>query len=50
MDSLKARKDFIMSIVIDSSVIPYLIYIFAGVFLIFVILMVYTGRRDGHII
>jgi len=41
-----------MNITVDSSVIPYLFYIGMGVFLIFVLLMVYTGKKyhGGHLI
>lgn len=50
MDVVTDRKDFVMNFVLDSSVIPYLFYIGVGVFSLVVLFLVYTGRREGHII
>ncbi len=40
-----------MNLGLDASATPYLLfYTFVVVSAIFVILMVYTGRREGHLI
>lgn len=44
-------KNLIMNFNLTSSSIPYLLFYTFGVLAaIFVILMVYTGRREGHLI
>ena len=50
MVSVTPRKDFIMNVVIDTKVIPYLFYLGVGVLALVVLLLVYTGRKDGKVI
>lgn len=44
-------KNLIMNLNLTSASVPYLLFYTFGVLAaIFVILMVYTGRREGHLI
>lgn len=44
-------KDVIMNFTLDSGDLPYLVfYTGIGVFMLVVLILVYTGRREGHLI
>lgn len=51
MDIVAAGKNVVMNLSLDSAAVPYLLfYIFVVLVGLVVLLLVYTGRREGHLI